>query len=606
MNESFDNLITETKLLKKVLDLGFSTATPIQTQCIPAALSGKDIIAQAQTGSGKTLAYLVPLIEKLSTSDKQNTFALVITPTRELALQVEHVFRSLSDEVTANILIGGVDFDKQKSALQKDNRVVVGTPGRILDFLKQKALILNNCEYFVLDEADEMLSMGFIDDVRAILARLPKKRQGLFVSATISPRIEMLAQSFLYKPTRITVAEREDLIPQIKHQYIEVDSDLMSKPLALCDLIEVLRPRSAIVFCNTKSDTKLVEVLLRRRGFDARRINSDLSQKQRDKVMRKIRDEELRFLIATDIAARGIDIEQIDLVVNYNIHEQAETYVHRTGRTGRAGRSGTAISLIGARDWGMFHHLKKVLGFEFEQIQLPTEEDIASARLSHLYEILRDSTTELHNKDLIVAKKLLADAGDNELLIENIAKLSRFTLEHYIKLEEMSLDEEEVEEEKKKPEKRETQRKERGQREERPRKEERPRREDRPRKEDRRTDDRRKDNRRGPERREETFEREDKEPEELRVYLSQGRADGMSESLFTELAASLANLDQENFNQISFREHYGWADMPEQFAKTLVKNMNGIEYNGTPLKIEIACSLGTKKKARYGSKDSTR
>ena len=456
MNEQsqngFDSLINDAELLKKIIALGFTTATPIQSSCIPAALAGKDVIAQAQTGSGKTLAFIAPLIEKLQTSDPRKTFSLVITPTRELALQIEKVFNSLSDQISPTVLIGGVDFEKQKSSLSKDPRVVIGTPGRILDFLRQKIINLQGCEYFVLDEADEMLSMGFIDDVRAILSKLPKKRQGLFVSATISPRVEMLAQSFLQKPERISIAESEELTPKIVHQFVEVGSDLMAKPQALCDLIEVLRPVSAIIFCNTKSDTKLVEVLLRRRGFDARRINSDLSQSQRDRIMRLIRDEELRFLVATDIAARGIDIEQIDLVVNFNIHDQPETYVHRTGRTGRAGRSGTAISLISAKDWGMFHHLKKVVDFEFQKIELPSDEEVASARLSHLYEILRATSYELTSKDQLVAKKLLSDAGGyqdvSEDLVEHIAKLSRYALEHFVSLDQKSLDEEEVEEKK--------------------------------------------------------------------------------------------------------------------------------------------------------------
>ncbi|MCL4140437.1 UNVERIFIED_CONTAM: hypothetical protein GTU68_014154 [Idotea baltica] len=329
---SFSELLKEGPLLTRVTELGFSIPTDIQCLTLPKALEGKDVIAKAKTGSGKTLAFVLPLLEKFDHNkvQKSQTVALFISPTRELALQIHQVVKDLNPELEPVLIIGGVDEKKQRAALDKDARVIVGTPGRLLDLLKRKVYNLKLCKYFVLDEADEMLSMGFIEDVRAILSRLPKVRQGLFVSATISPRVEMLAKSFLTKAEYVFVEEGEDDKPAIEHLYVEVSGDLLAKPHALCDIIETQRPRSAIIFCNTKSDTELVEVLLRRRGFDARRMNSDLSQSQRQTVLAKIKSEELQLLVATDIAARGIDIEQLDLVIiNYSLHDQSDAYIHR-------------------------------------------------------------------------------------------------------------------------------------------------------------------------------------------------------------------------------------------------------------------------------------
>ncbi len=451
---SFRELLgTESPLVPSLDRLGFQLPTPIQQQAIPEAQSGRDLIVQAQTGSGKTLAYVIPLLEFLMRSVPQESpkavHSLVIVPTRELALQVVRVIDSLEQGVRPISVIGGEDMSAQIRKLERDARIVVGTPGRILDLLHRKALRLHACKYFVLDEADEMLSMGFLEDVRAILSRLPDVRQGMFVSATITPRVEMLAHSFLTRPQSLLLDTVGEDMPPVEHFYCEVGGDIMAKPNALCDIIETQRPRSAIIFCNTKSDTQLVEALLRRRGFDARRINSDLSQSARNRVMKQIRNGELQLLVATDIAARGIDVSQIELVVNYALHEQPEIYVHRTGRTGRAGHAGRAISLVGPRDFGSFHFLTKVLEVHFEKLPLPSDKDVCDARLAHLYEIVRLSQLEPKERDLVLARKLLSELGEiaepSEELETFVSKLCRYTIEHYIEHEAKALDEEEGE-----------------------------------------------------------------------------------------------------------------------------------------------------------------
>jgi len=447
---SFEEILTNPVLLSKIAELGFTTPTPVQARTIPSAVEGRNLLVQAKTGSGKTLSFSLPLLNHVQNLEAErninHTCALVLSPTRELALQIKEVIAKISPWGSPPCLIGGQDISKQIDALKDEPKIVIGTPGRVLDCLRQRVLFLGKCTFCVLDEADEMLSMGFLEDVRAILSRLPDKRQGLFVSATITPRVEMLAHSFLSKPERIIVDRPKEDLPPIEHCYCEVGGDLMAKPQALCDLLETLRPRSAIIFCNTKSDTQLVEALLRRRGFDARRINSDLTQKQRDRVMAKIRKGDLQFLVATDIAARGLDMEQIDLVVNYAVHDDPESYVHRTGRTGRAGRSGKAVSIVSPKDFGAFHFLTKVVNADFKKIELPTDSEVADARLAHLYEILREAKLEIKTRDEIVAAKLLTDLGDiadpSDEFKSIVAKLCRHAVEHFIAHEATALDEE--------------------------------------------------------------------------------------------------------------------------------------------------------------------
>lgn len=586
---SFGDIISDANLLEALNQGGFHEPTEVQGLSLPVSISGKDVIIQAKTGSGKTLAFVLPaLLKLLRKRDSGKTLGLIISPTRELAIQVTDVIKKLTTSIEPACLIGGASLDDQVKALDKDPRLVVGTPGRLLDMLRQKKLRLRDCEYFVLDEADETLSMGFLQDVRTILSRLPDKRQGCFVSATITPRVEMLASNFLSKPQLIYVDSPDRDFPAIEHFYCNVASDIMAKPSALCDFIETQRPRSAIIFCNTKSDTQLVEALLRRRGFDARRLNSDLSQSQRNKVMKKIRAQELQFLVATDIAARGIDLDQIDLVVNYSIHEDAETYVHRTGRTGRAGRQGRAISLVGPRDFGAFHYLNKVLEVDFKELALPSEEEVADARLSHLYQILRQSNVETKERDQIVAHKFLIELGGPddppEEEIALLAKLCRYTIEHNIHQDSKSLDEELEEEPSEEPRqgkksaKSGRSKKDEGKR---------------PPREKRSGDERNKD-------RDREGGRRQKEPDEIRLYIGQGIEEGMTEDAFRNLAVDQGELSGEDLRQLTLRDHYGFVDLLEPQARQLCKNLNGIEVNGEPLPVEFATVINSKKPRHHG------
>lgn len=377
--ETFATLVNHPVIRGKLAELNIVTPTPVQRGAIPVVLEGHDLIAQAQTGSGKTLAFVLPVLAKLlEAKDVRGTFALIVTPTRELAVQVRNVVTTVMPDVQPACIIGGAKQSGQVRELRNDPRIIVGTPGRLLDLIEQREIVLRNCKMFVLDEADEMLSMGFVEEVRAILSKLPREKQGLFFSATITPRVDMLAGSFLKNPKRVECEVKPETAPQIEHLFTRVDGQLTSKAIALAGFLREINPKSAIVFCNTKSDTELVEIMLRKRGFQPERLNSDLTQKERDATMGRFRSGELKLLIATDVAARGIDIQDIELVVNYAIHEQAETYVHRTGRTGRAGRSGTALSLVGPQDFFAFNTLQKSLPVALKEVQQPAQIAVAA------------------------------------------------------------------------------------------------------------------------------------------------------------------------------------------------------------------------------------
>ena len=571
--KQFKDILINEELISKLESLNFNQPTPVQAATLPLVAEGKDVVAQAKTGSGKTLAFVLPLVEQLRTKsiDDSKVYSLIIAPTRELVSQITDVFQTVGGDIEPALLIGGVDIEKQVKSLKEDKRVVIGTPGRILDLLRQKKLSLRSCKYFVLDEADEMFSMGFLQDIRAILSHLPKERQGVFVSATISPRVRMLAHSFLNKAEQIVIETPEEDLPPIEHMFCNVGADMMAKPLALCDIVETERPETAIIFCNTKSDTQLVEALLRRRGFDARRINSDLTQKKRDKIMDKIRAKEIQFLVATDIAARGLDLDQIPLVVNYSIHEQPEIYVHRTGRTGRAGHSGRAISLVGPRDFTSFHYVQKEVAAEFIEYELPSDKEVADARLAHVHEIIR--AVEVKDRDRLVAEALLRDMAPvgepSEDYVEVLAKLCSFAVEHCLDADASALDEE-LEEQG-------SSRKERSSRE--------------------RDSDRGRDRReRDSEESGESSERRPPEKDEVRVFVYRGADEGLTDESFKELLTSLGELEEEAIKRTLIRPNYSFVDVEYDISDALVEALNGKEYEGGSLLVEFATKITSRRR----------
>ncbi len=372
---SFFSLLNDDDLVAALKKLNITEPTKVQEAAIPVLIAKKDLVAEAQTGSGKTLAFVLPIISRIrSEQHKRGTFALILTPTRELALQVQKVIESIASDIKPALVIGGASQSAQIKALYNDCRIIVGTPGRIQDLINQRYILLRTCKAFVLDEADEMLSMGFLNEVRTILSRLPKERQGMLFSATISDRLQGLISEFLTNPETILVPKDEKTTAQIEHFFCTVEPGVVSKAHALVQLLTTQDVQSAIIFCNTKSDTEILENFLGKRNLNVRRINSDLSQRERDEVIASLRNKTLKYLLATDIAARGIDIKELEMVINYSIHDDIEVYVHRTGRTGRAGASGRAVSLISPLDFLAFHAVKKKLGITPTEMILPKAE----------------------------------------------------------------------------------------------------------------------------------------------------------------------------------------------------------------------------------------
>ncbi len=342
---TFRDLGLSDGLIQTLDELGYEDPTPIQEQAIPELLAGHDVIGQAQTGTGKTAAFGLPLLEYLDPSS-HDTQALVLTPTRELCIQVTQALRSYAEHLPIEVIavFGGQAVATQQSRLRQAAHVVVATVGRTLDLVNRGSLILSSARYVVLDEADEMLDLGFIDDVERILKMCPSGRQTSLFSATMPPPIERLADRYMYDPVTIKVTPKQLTVDAIEQAFVEVPA--REKVNRLIKVLEAEEPEQAIIFCRTKIGTARLDDTLRARGLGVKALHGDMSQGQRDGVMLSFKDHRLRLLVATDVAARGLDIEHVTHVINYDVPDVSETYVHRIGRTGRVGRTGRAITFV--------------------------------------------------------------------------------------------------------------------------------------------------------------------------------------------------------------------------------------------------------------------
>jgi len=347
---TFRNLALSHELERAVADLGFEEPTPIQTLAIPVIRTGKDVIGQAHTGTGKTAAYGIPLLERVDPRNR-TIQALVLCPTRELAIQVSEELTKLAKYRRGIIILpvyGGQSMERQLSVLARGVQVVIATPGRLLDHIRRRTITLSQVKYVVLDEGDVMLDMGFIEDIQVILAGTPKGRQTVLFSATIPDGIRDLSRGYMQDPQTIRVVHEKLTVPGIEQQFQRVNEQ--EKLDALTRLLEEYDPRLSLVFCNTKRRTDVLARRLRARGFPAEKLNGDMSQGQRERAMARFRKGEIGILVATDVAARGIDVEGIDAVFNYDVPNDPEYYVHRIGRTARAGRGGRSFTLVTGMD----------------------------------------------------------------------------------------------------------------------------------------------------------------------------------------------------------------------------------------------------------------
>lgn len=403
---SFADLQIHPRVLRAIADVGYESPTGIQGATIPALMAGSDVVGLAQTGTGKTAAFAIPILSKIDVTSKA-TQALVLAPTRELALQVAEAFGRYGahlPQINVLPIYGGSSYTVQLAGLRRGAQVVVGTPGRVIDHLERGTLDLSRVDYLVLDEADEMLAMGFAEDVERILSETPEYKQVALFSATMPPAIRKLSAKYLHDPFEVTSKAKTATAENISQRYIQVAGP--RKMDALTRILEVEPFEAMIIFVRTKQATEEVAEKLRARGFSAAAINGDIAQVQRERTIAALRDGGIDILVATDVAARGLDVERISHVLNYDIPHDTESYVHRIGRTGRAGRSGTAVLFVSPRERHLLKAIEKATRQTLTEAELPTVEDVNAQRMAKFADSI---TGALGSPGLDLFRKLVQD-----------------------------------------------------------------------------------------------------------------------------------------------------------------------------------------------------
>lgn len=418
---TFDALPLSEPVRRAVDELGYTHPTPVQRAVFRPASDGKDLVVQARTGTGKTAAFGLPMADGIVREDKQPQ-AMVLCPTRELALQVTRELAALSKHRVMDTvaIYGGAPMGRQIQGIEAGAQVIVGTPGRVLDHLKRRTLNPKTLRLLVLDEADEMLSMGFLPQINDILGFLPEKHQTLLFSATMPRDIQRMAETRLHEPEFITLSGDQVGALEIDHYVYLSRGDKLGE---LVQIVEVEDPESAIVFCNTRENTKRAAAALTKAGFDADWLNADLSQSEREQVMRRTREGKLRFLVATDVAARGIDISHLTHVINADFPDSAEQYVHRTGRTGRAGRLGTAVSLVAPGEIGNLYMMRLTYKISPVEKTLPSARELETRAETDVVQMFVDAYRDRvpHPGDVALARRLLSHPS----AVETVAGLLR-------------------------------------------------------------------------------------------------------------------------------------------------------------------------------------
>ena len=546
MNNEFSQLGLSDDIAQAVAELGYESPTPVQSGVIPHMLERRDVIAQAQTGTGKTAAFALPIIDSLD-PQARHVQTLVMAPTRELAQQVARAFYEYGRvrQVRVLAIYGGQSYERQIRRLKKGVDVVVGTPGRLLDLIGRGRIDLSHVQTVVLDEADEMLSMGFIEDIESILAAVPAERQTTLFSATMPNPIRRLADSYMRDPATVTIERKQVTAEGVSQAYIMVREE--DKLAALTRLLEVEPVTTALVFAKTRAGSGDLAVALSQRGYPAEVINGDLSQEARERTLARFRDGQINLLIATDVAARGLDIDDISHVFNFDIPFDAESYVHRIGRTGRAGKSGVAISLITPRDKFRLRKIENYTRQRIEEMPLPTVEQIKEGRDKKAREkmlvwlnrdrckaeraIAQELVDEGHDPlDVAAAALKIVRQADNERPIEKITPVGQ----------------------------------QRGRRNE-----------------NRRQSDRRRDNKRGNRKR-------SHESGMVRLYLNAGKKDGIRPSDVVGSIAYHANIPGRSIGAIQIEGDHTLVDVPEEFVSQVLAKKDAYQIRRQKIEIGVA------------------
>lgn len=405
----FKDIISKS-LEKAILDMGFEEATPIQSLAIPHIMDGEDVIGQAQTGTGKTAAFGIPILEKINPKQK-DLQAIILCPTRELAIQVAEELRKLS-KYQKNIIVlpvyGGQPIERQIKALNKGVQIIIGTPGRVMDHMRRGTLDMTGVKIVVLDEADEMLDMGFRDDIEFVLRDTPSEKQMLLFSATMSSEIRRLAKEYQNDPQFLKVVPKELTVPETQQIYFEVKENM--KLDLLSRLLDIYNPNLSLVFCNTKRRVDRLVSHLQVRGYLADGLHGDLTQNQRDRVMNKFRKGNIDVLVATDVAARGIDVEDIEIVFNYDVPNDDEYYVHRIGRTGRAGKKGKAFTFVSGKEIYQLRDIQRYTKTKIEQQEIPSLHRVQEIKTDQFIKKVKNViNTEDLDKQILIVERLIEE-----------------------------------------------------------------------------------------------------------------------------------------------------------------------------------------------------
>lgn len=414
----FEQFNISKELLSAITEVGYEEATPIQSEAIPVILSGKDVIGLAQTGTGKTAAFAIPVIEKIDLA-QDKIQAAILCPTRELAIQVSEEiikFSKYKKKLKVLPVYGGQPIERQLTALKRGVQIIIATPGRLVDHIDRGSIKLDHITTVVLDEADEMLNMGFRDDLEYILKEVPKNRQTILFSATMSKPILDITKRYQKEPQMIQVAHKEMTAPKIAQFYVELRENM--KLDVLTRFLDIHDVRLSLIFCNTKRQVDALLTHLQARGYSVDALHGDLKQSQRDKVMERFRKGVIEVLIATDVAARGIDVDDIEVIFNYDLPQDEEYYVHRIGRTGRAGKTGKAFTFVTGKDAHRFRDIQKYTKSKVTKIAIPTYHDVEDQKINHL---LEDVKEVLMDGGLTKYVKRIEDFAGSEFQIEDIA-----------------------------------------------------------------------------------------------------------------------------------------------------------------------------------------
>lgn len=545
----FEDLGLDEKILKGVEALGFTTPTPIQEKAIPVLLSGtKDLIGLAQTGTGKTAAFGLPLLQLLD-ANQMHPQALVICPTRELCLQITEDIKKFKKYVPGMKIVavyGGTPIGSQIRELKKGAQIVVATPGRLIDLIERKAVDLDNISYVVLDEADEMLNMGFQEDIEFILQNTPNREATWLFSATMPPEIRKVSKKYMESPVEVTVGKVNTGNKNIDHQYYVTSAHHRYETLKR--IIDFNPEMYAIIFTRTKADAQNIAEKLSREGYNIDALHGDLTQNQRDKVMREFRERTLQLLIATDVAARGIDVKDITHVINYELPDDVEVYTHRSGRTGRAGNTGICMSIVHARELGKLRQIERIVQCRFNKLEIPSGKDVCRKQLyTYMDKLLQaDITNEAFETYVPLMEEKFAEMSKEELLRRLTALEFDRVLKYYENAEDLNVRERTREQV--------------------------------------RSSDR------------DGFRREKRDGKEkysrngdfTRLFVNLGSKDGFYKASFLQFILDMSGLKKEVLGRIDMKEMNSWIEIDKSAARQMIKSIDGKNFKGRRLRMNEA------------------